>query len=70
MMDQQSFNHLLYRTLNQTADEAAIGVKKVVTKEAVISMFQNLYCLAQWTPDLSLEDCRSCLDGLINSNLP
>ncbi|RYR37379.1 hypothetical protein Ahy_A09g042275 isoform D [Arachis hypogaea] len=73
MTDQQSFNRLLYRTLNQTADEAAnapIGAKKFATKEAAISIFQNLYCLAQCTPDLSPEDCRSCLDGLINSNLP
>ncbi|KAL1296194.1 cysteine-rich receptor-like protein kinase 25 isoform X2 [Arachis hypogaea] len=73
MTDQQSFNRLLYRTLNQTADEAAnapMGAKKFATKEAAISIFQNLYCLAQCTPDLSPEDCRSCLDGLINSNLP
>ncbi|MED6160545.1 hypothetical protein PIB30_052370 [Stylosanthes scabra] len=73
MTDQQSFNRLLYQTLNQTADDAAnapIGEKKFATKEAAISIFQNLYCLAQCTPDLSPEDCRSCLDGLINSDLP
>ncbi|KAL4314161.1 hypothetical protein AHAS_Ahas15G0057400 [Arachis hypogaea] len=46
-----------------------MGAKKFATKEAAIFTFQNLYCLVQWTPGLSLEDCRSCLDGLINSNL-
>ena len=73
MTDQQSFNRLLYDTLNETADEAAkapIGAKKFATKEAQISIFQNLYCLAQCTPDLSPKDCRSCLNGLINSDLP
>ncbi|KAL4396495.1 hypothetical protein AHAS_Ahas01G0097600 [Arachis hypogaea] len=72
MTDQQSFNRLLYRTLNQTVDKAAnapIGAKKFATKEAAISMFQNLYCLAQWTLDLSLEDCRSCLDETLTPTI-
>ncbi|MED6136711.1 hypothetical protein PIB30_058312, partial [Stylosanthes scabra] len=73
MSDQQSFNRLLYQTLNETADEAAkapIDKKKFATKEAAISIFQNLYCLAQCTPDLSPKDCRRCLNDLINSDLP
>ena len=73
MIYQASFNRTLFETLNKTADEAAkppIGAKKFATKEVNLPMFQKLYCLAQCTPDLSPKDCRSCLDGLINSDLP
>lgn len=73
MTDQERFNRLLYDTLNKTADDAAnsaTGAKKFATREANISIFQNLYCLAQCTPDLSQRDCRSCLNSLINSDLP
>ncbi|KAK7366503.1 hypothetical protein VNO80_08494 [Phaseolus coccineus] len=66
--NQESFMTLLFRTINTTADEAAnfpMGVKKYATKEATISGFQSLYCLAQCTPDLSPRDCRSCLSGVI-----
>lgn len=61
MTNQQSFNRLLYDTLNRTADEASdspVGAEKFATGEADISIFQNLYCLAQCTPDLSPRDCR------------
>ncbi|KAJ1376483.1 Gnk2-homologous domain [Sesbania bispinosa] len=73
MTNQETFNRLLYDTLNETADEAAnspTGAEKFATKEAKISIFQNLYCLAQCTPDVSPRDCRSCLFSLINSDLP
>ncbi|KAL2349525.1 hypothetical protein Fmac_003525 [Flemingia macrophylla] len=66
--NQESFMKLLFRTINDTADEAAnfsVGVKKYATKQANISAFQTLYCLAQCTPDLSREDCRRCLSGVI-----
>ncbi|XP_027357302.1 cysteine-rich receptor-like protein kinase 10 [Abrus precatorius] len=64
----QSFMHLLYFTMNQTANEASdspIGDKKFATKEANVSRFQTLYCLAQCTPDLSPSECKTCLNGVI-----
>ncbi|PNY02913.1 cysteine-rich receptor-like protein kinase, partial [Trifolium pratense] len=71
MTNQESFNRLLYDTLNKTADEAAANsLKKFATREGKISIFQNLYCLAQCTPDIDERECRSCLYSLINSDLP
>jgi len=66
----KSFMPLLFSTLNQTADEAArplIGDinKKFATKEARVLKNQTLYCLAQCTPDLSPNDCRTCLTSAI-----
>ncbi|KAL9317369.1 hypothetical protein ACSQ67_013886 [Phaseolus vulgaris] len=63
----KSFLRLLYTTLNETADEAANsnGAKLYATNQANISAFQTLYCLTQCTPDLSPQDCRSCLSGVI-----
>ncbi|XP_020216964.1 cysteine-rich receptor-like protein kinase 10 [Cajanus cajan] len=66
--NQESFMSLLFKTINETADEASnfsVGVKKYATKQANISAFQTLYCLAQCTQDLSREDCRRCLSGVI-----
>ncbi|XP_004491668.1 uncharacterized protein [Cicer arietinum] len=68
--NQNSFMRLLFSTMNQTADEAARSLlgdenKKFATKQATISGSQNLYCLAQCTPDLSPNDCRSCLSRVI-----
>ena len=73
MFQQASFNRTLFETLNETADEAAkppIGAKKFATKEASLLMFKRLYCLVQCTPDLSPRECRSCLNVLINWELP
>ena len=63
-----SFMRLLFNTMNKTADVAAkpgLGKKKYATNEAFISGFQTLYVLAQCTPDLSPQDCRRCLSGVI-----
>ncbi|RHN51949.1 putative protein kinase RLK-Pelle-DLSV family [Medicago truncatula] len=62
----KSFMPLLFSTGYETADEAArplIGdiKKKFATKEARVSKKQTLYCLAQCTPDLSPNNCRTCL---------
>jgi hypothetical protein len=68
----KSFMHLLFLTLNQTADEAAHPLtsrgdnnKKFATRSVPVSQNQTLYCLAQCTPDLSPYDCRTCLDTAI-----
>ncbi|XP_027189289.1 cysteine-rich receptor-like protein kinase 10 isoform X2 [Cicer arietinum] len=70
MTNQESFMSLLSVTMNETANEAAnsnsVGVKKkYATKEASVSGFQTLYCLAQCTEDLSPQDCRICLSDAI-----
>ncbi|ESW15184.1 hypothetical protein PHAVU_007G051200 [Phaseolus vulgaris] len=73
MTNQESFKRLVYVSLNETADEAVgsgSGGEKFATKETDIDIFQKLYCLVQCTPDLSPRDCRSCLNSLINSDLP
>ncbi|KAK8470373.1 hypothetical protein PHAVU_004G125100 [Phaseolus vulgaris] len=62
--NKESFMSLLFQTMNKTADDAAVG-KKFATREANISEFQNVYCLAQCTPDLSPNDCRRCLSAVI-----
>lgn len=66
--NQQSFMRLLFQTVNKTADEAAnfpVGARKYATRQGNISAFQSLYCLAQCTQDLSPQDCRRCLSGVI-----
>ncbi|KAG4380603.1 hypothetical protein GLYMA_16G202400v4 [Glycine max] len=63
--NQESFMRLMFSTINKTADEAAKDDKKFATRQTNISEFQNLYCLAQCTPDLSPLDCRSCLSKVI-----
>ncbi|RZB61879.1 Cysteine-rich receptor-like protein kinase 7 [Glycine soja] len=63
--NQESFMRLMFSTINKTADEAAKDDKKFATRQTTISEFQNLYCLAQCTPDLSPLDCRSCLSKVI-----
>nr|KYP54586.1 Cysteine-rich receptor-like protein kinase 25 [Cajanus cajan] len=66
--NQESFMRLLFDTINTTADEAARGNRegnKYATKQTNITELQSLYCQAQCTPDLSLQDCRGCLSGAI-----
>ncbi|KAJ1431387.1 Gnk2-homologous domain [Sesbania bispinosa] len=66
--DTKSFMRLLFLTMNETADEASrsqIGEKKFATREATFLGFETLYCLSQCTPDLSPQDCRTCLSGII-----
>ncbi|KAK7364263.1 hypothetical protein VNO80_12792 [Phaseolus coccineus] len=62
--NEESFMELLFQTMNKTADAAAVD-NKFAIREANISNFQSLYCLAQCTPDLSPSDCRRCLSGAI-----
>ncbi|XP_017408618.2 LOW QUALITY PROTEIN: cysteine-rich receptor-like protein kinase 25 [Vigna angularis] len=68
--NEESFRRLLFRTMNKTADEVTyplhpISAKKFATRQASVSGFQRLYCMAQCTPDLLSKDCSSCLEGAI-----
>ncbi|CAI8593574.1 unnamed protein product [Vicia faba] len=62
----KSFMPLLSLTMNQTAEKAANNNKMYATNEAKVSKLQTLYCLAQCTPDLSPNDCRTCLSAGID----
>ncbi|KAK8992251.1 hypothetical protein V6N11_048339 [Hibiscus sabdariffa] len=70
--DQVRFNRQLQATMDDTVTEAANtsrGAKKFAIREANFSSFQNLYTLAQCTPDLSSMDCDRCLQFAMG-NLP
>ncbi|XP_029151423.1 cysteine-rich receptor-like protein kinase 10 isoform X1 [Arachis hypogaea] len=71
--NQESFMKLLFRTMNETAKEAAkspVLEKKYATRQANISGFQNLYCMAQCTDNLTPRDCASCLTEAITELTP
>ncbi|MED6211554.1 hypothetical protein PIB30_119169 [Stylosanthes scabra] len=71
--NQESFMKLLFRTMNETAQEAAkspVLEKKYFTRQANISGFQNLYCMAQCTDNLTPQDCTSCLTEAITELTP
>ncbi|XP_058779284.1 cysteine-rich receptor-like protein kinase 25 [Vicia villosa] len=66
----KSFMPLLSSTMNETAEKAAsllssYSNKMFATNESEVSKFQTLYCLVQCTPDLSPNDCRTCLSSAI-----
>ncbi|KAL5081060.1 hypothetical protein RYX36_009481 [Vicia faba] len=65
--NKKTFIPLLHSFMNQTADKAArpLKNKKFATNEIRVSEFETLYCLAQCTPDLSPNDCRTCLSSAI-----
>ncbi|CAI8604767.1 unnamed protein product [Vicia faba] len=63
-------NTSFFSTVATSPDKAAnssVGAKKYATKEARISGFQTLYCMAQCTDDLSQLDCSSCLSDAIGA---
>ncbi|MED6180574.1 hypothetical protein PIB30_011335 [Stylosanthes scabra] len=71
--NQESFMKLLFKTMNETAQVAAnspVLEKKYATRQANISGFQNLYCMAQCTDNLTPQDCTSCLTEAITELTP
>ncbi|KAJ4981456.1 hypothetical protein NE237_032293 [Protea cynaroides] len=52
---------ILGDTMNQVATSAASDSKRFATLEANYTQFQSLYSLAQCSPDLSANDCNTCL---------
>ncbi|XP_050288748.1 cysteine-rich receptor-like protein kinase 10 [Quercus robur] len=70
--DQARFDQLVRATMNDLASgiiNLSTGVKKFGTKQANFTALQNVYTLAQCTPDLSGYDCNRCLQSAIQ-NLP
>jgi hypothetical protein len=65
------FNDDLRSLLESLRSEAVAGgsLRKFAARNATAPNFQTLYALVQCTPDLSEEDCNSCLVGAIQ-NIP
>ncbi|KAG5246808.1 cysteine-rich receptor protein [Salix suchowensis] len=64
----QRFNNLVATSVNDSATQAANappGAKKFAVNQTYIDGFQNIYSLAQCTPDLSSSDCNKCLRAVI-----
>ncbi|XP_034927419.1 cysteine-rich receptor-like protein kinase 10 [Populus alba] len=64
----QRFNNLLGATVNDLADRVANappGAKKFAVNGTSFDAFQNIYSLAQCTPDLSSFDCKNCFRAAI-----
>jgi len=67
----QRFNNLVGAAVNDLAARAARaasappGAKKFAVNETSFDAFQNIYSLAQCTPDLSSSDCNQCLSAAI-----
>ncbi|KAL3522061.1 hypothetical protein ACH5RR_014895 [Cinchona calisaya] len=67
--DPEKFNQVLGDLVNKIASLAAIdnSGKKFATQEAAYSVFQRrIYALGQCTPDLTSNDCKSCLRNAIS----
>ncbi|XP_030517594.2 putative cysteine-rich receptor-like protein kinase 9 [Rhodamnia argentea] len=63
-----SFSRLLKDTTNELAERAASdgSGKKFAVKDTNITSSDQLYTLAQCTPDLTAADCKACLRKAIN----
>lgn len=60
------FRDLVLSTMNQAANEAADSRRKFDARKANWTASQSLYGLVQCTPDLTRQDCLSCLQQSIN----
>ncbi|XP_035544100.1 cysteine-rich receptor-like protein kinase 26 isoform X4 [Juglans regia] len=59
------FNDVLWTLLEGLRDEAAAGgsLRKYAVNNTIAPQFMTLYALVQCTPDLSREECDTCLTG-------
>ncbi|XP_042520779.1 cysteine-rich receptor-like protein kinase 10 [Macadamia integrifolia] len=64
--DPTRFNQVLNKTMNDAATKAISNSERFGTRETTFTLFQNLYCLAQCSPDLTKNDCDTCLVGAIS----
>ncbi|CAA0393588.1 Protein kinase domain [Arabidopsis thaliana x Arabidopsis arenosa] len=60
------FNESLPALLIDVAVKAALSSRKFATEKANFTVFQTIYSLVQCTPDLTNQDCESCLRQVIN----
>ncbi|CAN8325664.1 unnamed protein product [Cochlearia groenlandica] len=63
--NQLGFSNLLLSTMNQAAAEAANSSEKFDATNVNFTAFQSLYALVQCTPDLTRQNCLSCLQQSI-----
>ncbi|CAL9226557.1 unnamed protein product [Arabidopsis halleri] len=63
---QEIFRDLVLSTMNQAANKAANSTRKFDARKADFTGFEDLYVLVQCIPDLTREDCLSCLQRTIN----
>ncbi|KAK2644379.1 hypothetical protein Ddye_019574 [Dipteronia dyeriana] len=67
--DPTRFDQTMGGLMNLAATQAADSPKRFATRKGNFTVFQDIYCLVQCTPDLSSSDCNRCLRMSI-SNLP
>ncbi|XP_010529575.1 PREDICTED: cysteine-rich receptor-like protein kinase 10 isoform X2 [Tarenaya hassleriana] len=60
------FNDLLFSTMEQAVDEALNSSRKFSTVQVEFTKSEKLYTLVQCTPDLTRQDCESCMRKSIN----
>ncbi|CAE6137220.1 unnamed protein product [Arabidopsis arenosa] len=60
------FTESLPALLIDVAVKAALSSRKFATEKANFTVFQTIYSLVQCTPDLTNQDCESCLRQAIN----
>ncbi|XP_024004617.1 putative cysteine-rich receptor-like protein kinase 20 isoform X2 [Eutrema salsugineum] len=63
---EDQFRDLVLSTMNQAATEAARSSRKFSTVKANWTALRSFYGLVQCTPDLTRQDCLSCLRHIIN----
>lgn len=61
-----SFNESLTALLINVSVKAASSSRKFATEKANFTVFQTIYSLVQCTPDLTNQDCESCLRQAIS----
>ncbi|CAL9226544.1 unnamed protein product [Arabidopsis halleri] len=59
------FNDVLLSLMNETAKEAAHSSRKFAVNKGNFTSSQNIYVLVQCLPDLTRENCSSCLQQTI-----
>ncbi|KAF7840691.1 Cysteine-rich receptor-like protein kinase 25 [Senna tora] len=67
--DEESLNRVVAKTMNDTVVEAVRsgpqGTKKFAMREEKLSESEWVYSVAQCTPDLSEQDCNTCLRDVV-----
>ncbi|CAA7049644.1 unnamed protein product [Microthlaspi erraticum] len=64
--NQTQFINLVSSTMNQSAVEAASSSRNLDARKANFTAFRTIYVLVQCTPDLTRQECLSCLQQNIN----